>query len=145
VLNSTKQVGASAEAMFAARALSKGLSVFFPWGDYLPQDVIVMNGAGVLFKVQIKSTQERAKEVAGSSGTRYKIQPVSGRDYKHPLDCTKVDVLSCYIQELDLFYMVPCMELMGKKGMWLYGHNDTSKGMYEQYKERWEVFTSAKA
>lgn len=143
MLSSPKQVGAAAEAMFAARALARGLAVFYPFGDYLPQDMIVMNGAGVLFKVQIKSTQEPAKESCG--GTRYKIQPVSGRDQKQALDCTKVDVLSCYIQELEMFYLVPCMELMGKKSMWLYGHNSESKGMYEPYKENWDVFTRAKA
>ena len=142
--HSAKHLGASAELLFAGRALSKGLDVFLPCGDYLPQDAVVMNGAGALFKVQIKSTQGVARE-GNIRSSRYKIQPVRGSGHKQPLDCTKVDVLACYIKDHDVFYLIPCMELMECKTLWLYTLNADSKGKYEKYKDRWDIFKAAKA
>jgi len=143
VSSNSKKLGATAEALFAGRALSNGLDVFVPIGDYLPQDAIVMNGAGVLYKVQIKSTQTLAREGKIRS-SRYKIQPVRGSSHKEPLDCAKVDVLACYIKDKDLFYLIPCMELMECKTIWLYAQDAESKGKFEVYKNYWDIFKSAK-
>ena len=141
--NSTKHLGASAESLFAGRALSKGLDVFIPCGDYLPQDAVVMNGAGSLFKVQVKSTRGVARE-GDARRSRYKIQPVRGSGHKQPLDCSKVDVLACYIEDHDLFYLIPCLELMECKTIWLYALDAKSKGKFEIYKDYWDIFKSAK-
>ena len=140
--NDSKRLGASAEYLFTGRALAKGLDVFMPCGDYLPQDTLVVNGAGVVFKVQIKSTGGVAPE--GDYCKRYKIQPVQGSQHKTALDCSKVDVLVCYLKDHDLFYLIPCMELMECKSIWLYANDLNSKGRFEKYKNYWDIFKTAK-
>ena len=52
-----KRKGSLYEQKFFSEALEHGLEVFVPLGDYLPQDCLVMNSAGKIFKVQIKGTE----------------------------------------------------------------------------------------
>ena len=65
-----KRAGNLYEQRFYTEALSRGFEVFIPLGDYLPQDAIVMNSAGKLFKVQVKGTEKKDRE--GGFG-RYSI------------------------------------------------------------------------
>ena len=57
-----KRAGNLYEQRFFTEALSRGFEVFIPLGDYLPQDAIVMNSAGKLFKVQVKGTEKKDRE-----------------------------------------------------------------------------------
>jgi hypothetical protein len=59
-----KRAGNLYEQIFFAEALSKDLEVFTPLGDYLPQDCLVMNKAGKVFKTQIKGTADNNTELA---------------------------------------------------------------------------------
>jgi hypothetical protein len=43
-----------------------------------------------------------------------------------------------------LFYLIPCLELMECKTIWLYALDENSKGKFETYKDYWDIFKSAK-
>jgi hypothetical protein len=57
-----KRKGNLYEQKFFSEALERGLEVFVPLGDYLPQDCLVMNTAGKIFKIQIKGTESKSKD-----------------------------------------------------------------------------------
>lgn len=132
---SNKKDGTNYEYQFIAKALKNNLEVFTPVGDHLPQDCIVMNGAGILFKVQVKGTGSFTKY-------KYKVIAASGNNSKVPLDCHKVDILAAYIEPYDVFYLVPCLALDGTKAPGFYPQNESSTGKYEVYKEDWSIFKS---
>jgi hypothetical protein len=64
----------------------------------------------------------------------------SGSCGKESIDCTKVDVLAAYIESLDIFYNIPCLELDSAKRISLYPHNIDSKAKHEKFKESWEAY-----
>ena len=57
-----KARGTVYEYKFFTKALDLGYDVFIPAGDNLPIDCIVQNGAGKLYKVQIKGTASENRE-----------------------------------------------------------------------------------
>ena len=120
------------EQAFFTQALRKNLEVFIPLGDYLPQDCLIMNQAGKVFKVQIKGSKVERN--------RYKISSSSGSGTKRSLDCTKVDILAAYCVEPDVFYLIPCMELDGSLTIGLCPQNPNSKAKFEKFKDNWSVF-----
>ena len=132
-----KRAGNLYEQRFFTEALSRGFEVFIPLGDYLPQDAIVMNSAGKLFKVQVKGTEKKDRE--GGFG-RYSICSSSGRGARKPIDCTKVDVLVAYIGHEDVFYIIPSVLLDSAMRVSLYPHNPNSKAKHEKFKENWDIF-----
>ena len=130
--------GALFEHSFFVEAMKRGLVPFLPIPPRRPQDCIIMNPAGTMYKVQIKGTHTTVNDTC----KRYKIQPVQGRDTKRPIDCTKVDILVAYVEPHDAYYMIPCMEIERVKSIWLYSHNPDSKAKFEQYRDRWDLFRS---
>jgi hypothetical protein len=128
-----KRIGTVFEYQFFARALTHRLEVFTPLGDHLPQDCIIMNAAGTLYKTQIKGTQS-------FSGYKYKVDAQSGSAKKQPIDCHKVDILIAYIEPHNIFYVVPCLALNGVAAPCFFPHNEESKGRFEPYKEDWNQF-----
>ena len=134
-----KRKGNLYEQKFFSEALQHGLEVFVPLGDYLPQDCIVMNSAGKMFKVQIKGTEGKSKENRSGLG-RYMLTTSSGSTGKEPIDCTKVDILVAYVDDENVFYNIPCMELDGAKRISVYPHNPESKAKHEVYKDNWKIF-----
>ncbi len=136
-----KTAGTAWEYDFFARALERGLDVFIPAGDDLPVDCHIVNSAGTIYRVQCKGTAVNNKTV-GEYHDRYKIIAGTGRSSKNPIDCTKVDVVACYIAPVKTWYFVPCLELEGSISMWFYPNNEKSKSRYARFKENWEVFKS---
>ena len=61
-----KRKGNIYEQIFFTEALSHNLEIFTPLGDYLPQDCLVMNQAGKVFKVQIKGTEDKVADNHGA-------------------------------------------------------------------------------
>ena len=135
-----KRKGSLYEQIFFTEALSRNLEVFTPLGDYLPQDCLVMNQAGKVFKVQIKGTKDKAKESNRAGFGRYMITTSSGTSKKIHLDCTKIDVLAAYIEDISYWYIIPCLEVNQSLRISLYGHNPNSKAKLEVYKEAWDLF-----
>ena len=68
-----KNKGTLYEQTFFTEALAHDLDVFTPLGDYLPQDCLVMNQAGKIFRVQIKGTEKKVKDPANKGLGRYMI------------------------------------------------------------------------
>jgi len=140
MMTKMKRKGSLYEQKFFSEALEHGLEVFVPLGDYLPQDCLVMNSAGKIFKVQIKGTETKSKDKNRTGLGRYMITTSSGSTGKETIDCTKVDVLVAYVEEMNTFYNIPCIELDGAKRIGLYPHNPISKAKHEEYKDNWKIF-----
>ena len=132
--------GSLYEQIFFAEALKHGLEVFPPLGDYLPIDCLVMNSAGRVFKVQIKGTSKVTICPKNKGSGRYKITASCGSLKKQPLDCTKVDVLAAFIEDLELWYLIPCMSLDNALTLGLYPNIPDSKGKHEKFRENWDLF-----
>ena len=66
-----KRHGTMYEFRFFSRILDQGYDLFIPAGDDLPVDCVVQNGAGKLFKVQIKGTGRA--ETKKRKDPRYKV------------------------------------------------------------------------
>jgi len=128
------------EQIFFTEALKHGLEVFPPLGDYLPIDCLVMNSAGRVFKIQIKGTNRPVICERNKGLGRYKITSCSGNNKKSPLDCTKVDILAAYIEDLQVWYLIPCMALDSATTIGLYPHIVDSKAKHEKFKENWNLF-----
>ena len=135
-----KRDGSLYEQIFFAEALKHGLEVFPPLGDYLPIDCLVMNSAGRVFKVQIKGTGKVTICPKNKGSGRYKITASCGSLKKQPLDCTKVDVLAAFIEDLELWYLIPCMSLDNALTLGLYPNIPDSKGKHEKFRENWDLF-----
>ena len=59
---------------------------------------------------------------------------------KMSIDCTKVDILAAYVEPVDKWYIIPCLELSGTKSVWFYPHHEGSKSKSAQYLECWDLF-----
>lgn len=139
LISRMKRTGSLYEQSFFLEALKNDLEVFAPIGDYLPQDCIVMNRAGRVFKVQIKGTACLIKTCKGGKG-RYMITASSGNDMKKSIDCQKVDILAAYVDPTDSWYLIPSLQLDNAVRISLYPHNSNSKAKHEKFLENWEVF-----
>ena len=138
--STNKKVGCIYEQAFFVEALRHGLDVFQPVGDYLPVDCLTMNGAGKVFKVQIKGSSKVMVDPKRDVIGRYKVVTSSGQYAKTPIDCTKVDIVACYCAADNAWYLIPCMEIDSAKTISLAPHNPKSKGKHEKYREAWEIF-----
>tara|TARA_R100000479_G_scaffold175361_1_gene126207 strand:- start:123 stop:542 length:420 start_codon:yes stop_codon:yes gene_type:complete len=134
-----KRTGNLYEQIFFAEALSKDLEVFTPLGDYLPQDCLIMNKAGKVFKTQIKGTADKVRDSRGGLG-RYMITCASGTSKKIRMDCTKIDVIAAYVAAIPTWYLIPCLAIDEALRISLYPHNPLSKAKHEKYREGWDIF-----
>ena len=135
-----KRRGSLYEQTFFTEALARNLEVFTPLGDYLPQDCLVMNQAGKIFKVQIKGTKDKVIDKANGGLGRYMITTATGTAKKMTLDCTKVDILAAYVESIPTWYIIPCLEINQAIRISLYAHNPKSKAKHEKYREAWDLF-----
>ena len=87
-----KRKGSLYEQTFFTEALARNLEVFTPLGDYLPQDCLVMNQAGKIFKVQIKGTKDKQFDKANKGLGRYMITTSTGRIKKETLDLSLIHI-----------------------------------------------------
>ncbi len=139
----TKRLGYIYEQEFFTQALRHGLEVFTPLGDHLPQDCIVVNAAGKKFNVQVKGTEKAKLSDKTRAIRRYKFSCTTGRAVKKPLDCTKVDVVAVYCDDIRIWYLIPCMAIDGAVTIAVYPHVKDSKAKHEKFKENWEIFKTS--
>jgi hypothetical protein len=134
-----KQKGTAYEYRFFSNILDRGYQLFIPAGDALPVDCVVQNGAGKFFKVQIKGTA--CPETSNRVMPRYKVLAGSGKKSKKmSIDCAKVDILAAYVDPVDAWYIIPCLELNGKLSTWFYPHSERSTARFEKFRENWGLF-----
>ena len=136
--HNTKKQGTLYETIFISECLSRGLHPHDTIGDYLQHDLLVMNDAGKVFKVQVKGTESPCTQ--GRRIPRYRITAKTGtRRAQKMLDCTKVDILAAHVGPTNTWYLIPCLKI-SKFSVWLFPDNPKSKAQYEGYKENWECF-----
>ena len=92
-----KNKGTLYEQIFFHEALARNYEVFTPLGDYLPQDCLVMNQAGKIYKVQIKGTADKVADKSRGGMGRYMITTSAGAGCKKTIDPSKVDILAAYV------------------------------------------------
>ena len=142
VNSNNKKNGALYEYKFFAAAMDRGLEVFIPAGDHLPQDCHVVNNDGGVLRVQVKGTSVPIVQGASEKSPRYRLCTSSQRSIKKPIDVNEVDVLAGYIEPLDVFYIIPSKDLKSVTS-WLYPHNPKTKSHFEKFRENWGVFMEA--
>ena len=137
--NSNKKDGFRYEMNFFNEALKRGLDVFIPAGDYLPQDCIIQNSEGKIYKVQVKGTNTSVQEKQVKKIPRYRLSTGKGRKGKSVIDCNDCDILVGYVAPLDIMYLIPCGEILGVS-TWLYPDDPKTKSRLEKFRENWSVF-----
>jgi len=135
-----KNKGTLYEQTFFTEALARNLEVFTPLGDYLPQDCLVMNQAGKVFKVQIKGTRDKVKDPHRTGLGRYMVTTAIGSAQKNTIDCSKIDVVCAYVEAIPTWYIIPCLSIDQAVRISLYPHNPVSKAKHEKYREQWDYF-----
>ena len=138
----SKQKGTRYEMLFISKCMKMGLHPHDTVGDYLQHDMLVMNDAGCVHKVQVKGTNYAVTERRKTP--RYRItakrgNKVSKKDGLGDIDCTKVDILAAYVEKHDVWYLIPCLAIHNMS-IWLFPDNLKSKAKYEIYKENWNCF-----
>tara|TARA_R110000868_G_scaffold46496_4_gene153502 strand:+ start:1577 stop:2107 length:531 start_codon:yes stop_codon:yes gene_type:complete len=132
-MQSTQRIGAIAESQFISSCLIRS---FEPHQPTTPRswDFIVDCPKGLL-KVQVKST---SKTTAGAkSETSYKISACTGSKVKKPIG-KEIDVIACYIQQEDVWFLIPQADKVGVT-IRLYTEQ-SSKSKYQKYRENWSIF-----
>ena len=125
-----KRRGEWAELRFMERAAEQGLCVSKPWGDSSQYDFVVET-AGKLFRVQVKSTWSTNKEA-------YVINIRSGRG---PYPPGAFDFMAAYLIPLDAWYIMPEEKVQCKLVILLYPESTRSK--YKPYRDAWKLLTGA--
>jgi hypothetical protein len=133
-----KAAGDLYEQEFCLRCLRQSLYPFLPTGDFLPLDMVIVNGAGRCFRTQVKGTGvrdwDRRKE--DSTAFRYKIGLPDRPSY-----ATGFDILAVFLEPEDLFYLIPAAEVDGVNTLSLRPHIEgTSR--FGGYKDNWGIFKS---
>ena len=138
----SKQKGTRYEMLFISKCMKMGLHPHDTVGDYLQHDMLVMNDAGCVHKVQVKGTNYAVTERRKTP--RYRITAKKGNNTSvksglGKLDCTKIDILAAYVEPCDVWYLIPCLAIKSM-AVWFYPDIENSKATYEKYKENWDCF-----
>ena len=133
-----KALGTLFEQRFVLKCLEHGLHAFSPIEEGLPQDMLVMNHANEVLRVQIKGTKTPVKKWKTD---RYKITAGTGNSSKKAIDCDRIDIVVAHIDP-DIWYIVPCHELKSVS-MWLYPNAENSDGQYERFRDCWDLLTGS--
>ena len=124
------------EQIFVVEAMRRGLNVHMTFGDYLNYDVLVTNDKSEMFRVQIKGTEKMIRK-----GYRIDVCQTKNKQ-KVGLDCGSIEVLACYLADVDVWYLMPCEEIWRpkKRTLRFWPHIENGKGLTEHYREAWEIF-----
>ncbi len=101
-----------------------------------------MNPAGKCYRVQIKGTSCSAGDGLNRPRPKNKYRVVCGKGLtKEGLKATEVDVLACYIEPLDVWYLIPMTKAHGKKSFAFF-LQEGSSSQWEPFKDQWDIFLS---
>ena len=135
-----KSKGTLYEQLFFCEALSRNHEVFVPIGEHLPQDCLLMNRAGKIFRVQIKGTEDKSISKTKGGLGRYMVSTSTGNSVKTPIDPSKVDVVAAYVASIPTWYIIPILSIDNAIRISLYPHNPKSKAKHERFIENWDYF-----
>ena len=128
--SSTTRIGAIAESDFITECLKRNFEPHTPV-TAMPWDFIVTCPKGVL-KVQVKTTNRQARD------NSYNIGTSTGRDKLKKHIKKEVDVVACYIQPEQLWFLLPLKVVTGRTTR--LSTDQTTKSKYQKYRENWSIF-----
>ena len=131
--------GTRYEHLWVAEALGKNLipakpEVPVPW-DYIATRTDTLKD----LKIQVKGTKTPFPMEGGK--TRFQITAKSGAKKIDMVDSKVIDILACYVEPYKCWYNFPMSALAGKS-VWLYPHNNKSKGQYEIWRHDWTAYAT---
>jgi hypothetical protein len=135
-----KHFGGTVEMIFRAEAAKRGYHPFnAPNGDHLALDAIVYNAENCkTYRVQIKSTSVADKSAA-SKHYRIAVKKGAGGELKPE----HFDVLACYIQPHDAWYLLPNdPKIIGGASLKFFTHVRNSRSKMQPYLNNWEIFNT---
>lgn len=103
----SKHKGSITEIKFLLLCLENHIGVSQPYGDNNAYDFIIDQG-GRLYRIQVKGTY-RQKQKSG----HYRINILSRTKRKKKVHYQEVDFFAFYIQECDVWYIIPQSRLKG--------------------------------
>ncbi len=129
----SKRKGEVGELAFACEAMRRGLKVFEPYGDSAPYDFIIDGPVGLL-RVQVRSVWQKSRfyQIGCARTARRKA-------YNHK----QIDVIAAYIAPEKLWYLVPVEAVAKRTAIYVWPHSKNSRGLWEKYRERWELLGRA--
>lgn len=133
-----KQFGGTVEMIFRAESAKRGYHPFdAPNGDHLALDAIIYNTENLrTYRVQIKSTSVESK--GSNRGKCYRI--ITGTGVLAP---EHFDVLACYIQPHDAWYLLPNdPRIIGGSSLKFYTHVKNSRSKMSPFLNNWEIFNA---
>jgi hypothetical protein len=126
-------VGRAAELLVAARLVELGFSVFFPFSDRSPVDLI-SSWEGHAQRVQVKARWKPR----GGAGQDITITGVSS---------SNADALIVYIHKPPSFYIIPTKELGRASTLIFYPSGRSTKRpkkYWDEWRDRWDILKSSK-
>ena len=130
-LRHQKARGELTEIRFMLLAAACGLIVCKPWGDTQPFDFIVYcKRSQRFFRVQVKSSISRCKG-------GYTVVTKRSLDRKYTAYHT--DFVAAYVIPEDAWYIIPIAALGGRKSIYVYPANPQSRGMFQKYRDAWQL------
>lgn len=124
---STRQ-GCIAEQRFQLACMERDIPIFKPLLDNYGMDYILQCG-GRLTSVQVKSVLKSDPKRGG-----YKVTVGKGHDCR-VYELGDFDFLVVYIFELDLFYIIPAVEVTVR----CIRLSTKSGGRFDKYKNKWDL------
>lgn len=136
-MSDNKRAGTLYEQMFVVEALSRGLDISVPVGDYSQYDAIIDNGSS-LVRCQVKGTASERKDRSGafsiSCGMGNKTSQKSR--YKD----TAYDLLvALVLKGGDRFWYIIPRSAVGSNLTLKLFPNPTSQGKWEKYRHGWDL------
>lgn len=126
-----KARGDLAESIFQTEALSRGLVPHFPFGDWLPHDIVLFNPkTGKFFRVQIKSTDS-----SNSDTDVLRFSVCKGSKDKASYTATEVDTVALHCFTTKEWYIVPIAEIRSRKTLSMAPGNKLLN-----YRDNWAFF-----
>lgn len=135
-----KKSGTIYECVFKVEAMNRGLDVFPSEGDYSVVDMVILNPAGKCFRVQVKGTAcAGSSEGSNRSPSVNKFKIAIDKGKGNMLHATEVDVLACYIQPRDTWYLLPMVRAQGLTNLAFFLGGD-SESKWQPYRNNWDIF-----
>lgn len=124
--------GKSSEFLFVSEILKRELAILQPLDESNDFDFVV-NGK----KVQVRSTK-----AIKNTRLKYKdkIYTVPRYSCNFPKKNKDIDILVCYIEPINKWYIIPFKELKTKYGSLVVNYNTHVANSYEKYADNWRVF-----
>jgi len=129
-----KERGEWAELCFMARAAGEGLRVSKPYGESSRYDVVV-EGAGKILRVQVKSTIYRRRN------GEYSLNVMGPKRQKYAAG--KVDFFAIYLIPVDAWYIIP-YAVTGRKNLSLHFTPASKRHKYARFREAWYLLRGGK-